>query len=79
MTGCENSESYGIKLNFRTDNGYDVFYAHLNKVLVNEGDTIQAGQAVALSGNTGKTTGAHLHYGIHKNGESIDPTQYMSN
>ena len=78
VTSCTNSDSYGIKLEFKTDDGFDVFYAHLNKILVNEGDSISAGQIVALSGNTGDSTGPHLHYGIHKNSEPVDPGEYVS-
>lgn len=43
-----------------------------------EGERVTAGQVVALSGNTGITTGPHLHYGIHKNDDKIDPIQYVS-
>ncbi len=77
VTGCTNSDSYGIKLDFKTDDGYDVFYAHLNKILVKEGDRIKAGQIVALSGNTGDSTGSHLHYGIHKDSEPINPSNFV--
>ncbi|MCJ7856944.1 M23 family metallopeptidase [Lachnospiraceae bacterium NSJ-143] len=78
VTSCINSSSYGVKLNFTTDDGYDVFYAHLSSILVKEGERVTAGQVVALSGNTGITTGPHLHYGIHKNDDKIDPIQYVS-
>ncbi len=73
VTDCTVSESYGVKLSLKTDNGYDVVYAHLNKILVKEGETVEKGQTVAFSGNTGDSTGPHLHIEISKNGESVNP------
>ena len=73
VTGCTVSQSYGVKLSFRTDNGYDIVYAHLNKIFVKEGDKVEKGQTIALSGSTGDSTGPHLHIEISKNGESANP------
>jgi len=47
-------------------------YAHLNKIIVDKDEKIKKGQTVALSGNTGMSTGAHLHYCVCKNDEFID-------
>lgn len=73
VTDCTVSKSYGVKLSCRTDNGYDIVYAHLNKILVKEGDKVEKGQTIALSGSTGDSTGPHLHIEISKNGESVNP------
>lgn len=56
------------------DHGLDVFsvYGHLSKTLVNAGDTVTRGQVVALSGNTGRSSGPHLHWGVKIQGQYID-------
>lgn len=48
-------------------------YAHCSKILVKKGQTIKKGQKIALSGNTGKTTGPHLHFEIRRSGRSVNP------
>ena len=53
---------------------YQVCYCHLSKILVKTGDHVRAGQITSLSGNTGASTGAHLHYGLRdKNGNWCNP------
>ena len=56
------------------DHGLDVFtvYGHLSKTLVNAGDTVTRGQIVGLSGNTGRSSGPHLHWGVKIQGQYID-------
>ena len=48
-------------------------YAHCSKILVKEGEKIKKGQKIALSGNTGRTTGPHLHFEIRRDNRTIDP------
>lgn len=60
-------------------NGYQYGYKHLQKSLVNQGDNVKAGQIIALSGNTGNTTGAHLHFEVRKDGSYIDPMSILKN
>ncbi|WP_263081650.1 peptidoglycan DD-metalloendopeptidase family protein [Endozoicomonas sp. Mp262] len=53
-------------------NGYLTRYFHLSKILVNTGDKVAIGRKIALTGNSGRTTGAHLHYELHKNGQPVN-------
>ena len=52
---------------------YTISYCHLSSIFVSEGDEVFAGDAVGISGNTGKTTGPHLHITVRRNGELINP------
>lgn len=52
--------------------GYSTVYLHLQRALVQQGQRVERGQRIALSGNTGRTTGPHLHYELHVNGRPVD-------
>lgn len=69
---------YGQLVEVNHGNGYESLYAHNQEILVNAGDIIKKGQVVALSGSTGRSTGPHVHFEIHKNGRVIDPASYIS-
>jgi len=69
-----NDSSYGLFVLIRHPAGYETMYGHLSRVLVSRGDDVKAGQVIALSGNTGRSTAPHLHFEIRHNGRSIDPT-----
>lgn len=53
-------------------------YAHCSKILVKEGDKVKKGQKIALSGNTGNTTGPHLHFEIRRSERTVDPELILS-
>lgn len=61
------------------DHGWGVYtvYCHMSERLVNIGDTVRVGQIVGLVGNTGRATGAHLHWELWVNGVPVDPMQWV--
>ncbi|QQZ10990.1 peptidoglycan DD-metalloendopeptidase family protein [Heyndrickxia vini] len=60
------SSSYGNVIFIHHNNGYETVYAHLNKRTVNEGQKVKKGNVIGLMGNTGQSTGIHLHFEVHK-------------
>jgi len=65
--------AYGLFVLLRHSNSYETMYGHASRVLVREGDSVQAGQVIALSGNSGRSTAPHLHFEIRREGKSLDP------
>ena len=64
---------YGNLVVVKHFNGLETYYAHLSKIIVAEGDTVNSGDKIALGGNTGRSTGPHLHYEIRYRGAAINP------
>jgi murein DD-endopeptidase MepM/ murein hydrolase activator NlpD len=64
---------YGSFVLLRHPSGYETMYGHASRVLVVEGDDIQAGQVIALSGSSGRSTAPHLHFEIRRDGKTLDP------
>lgn len=58
-------------------NGYKTLYGHLNSYNVSEGDIVEKGEKIGIMGNTGHSTGVHLHFEIHKNGVVQNPLKYL--
>lgn len=69
--------SRGLYLTIEHDGGYRTLYSHLSKFFVKNGDSVKKGQVIALSGNTGFSTGPHLHFSLYKNGQHINPGQFV--
>lgn len=67
----------GITVEIEHGFGYKTVYGHLSKSLVQEGQTVKRGDKIALSGNSGLSTGPHLHYEVHLNGVPQDPSEYF--
>jgi len=59
--------------------GYTTVYGHLDKILVQPGDEVHRGDEIGLLGNTGRSTGPHLHYEIHADGRAVNPLYYILN
>ena len=61
------------------EHGHDLrsLYGHLQEIIVKSGDRVERGQVIALSGNTGRTSGPHLHYEIQLRGQAVDPRQFL--
>ncbi len=57
----------------RHPSGYETMYGHASRLLVVEGDDIQSGQVIALSGSSGRSTAPHLHFEIRRDKKSLDP------
>ena len=70
-TGTDSS--YGLFVLLQHSSGYETMYGHLSRVLVSRGDSVKAGQVIALTGNTGRSTAPHLHFEIRRYGRSVDP------
>lgn len=68
---------YGNFVKIKHGNGIETRYAHASKLFVKTGDIIQKDEVIALVGNTGRSTGPHLHYEIRLNGRSLDPRKYL--
>ncbi len=70
---------YGNQLMIDHGYGYKTRYAHLSEFEVEEGETVQRGELIGTIGNTGLSTGPHLHYEIRKNGKPVNPINYFHN
>ncbi len=66
-------DALGNYVEIRHGFGYVTIYAHCSRLLVQAGDRVDAGQAVALLGGTGRATAPHLHFEIWRDGEAVDP------
>jgi murein DD-endopeptidase MepM/ murein hydrolase activator NlpD len=68
---------YGLFVLLRHPGGYETMYGHASRLLVREGDTVSAGQVIALTGSSGRSTAPHLHFEIRREGQSLDPLTFV--
>lgn len=68
-------KGYGYYVVLRHHNGFETVYGHLSNFLVSEGEDVRVGQPIALGGNTGRSTGPHLHFEVRVKGMPINPTE----
>ena len=67
----------GNTVRIKHDSIYESTYGHLHKASVKKGQQVERGEVIGYMGNSGRSTGHHLHYEIAKNGKSVNPFQYM--
>ena len=77
VTDVRTSQTLGNVVEYQTKDGYTILYAHLNDILVKKGDTVKQGQVIAKTGNTGLSTGPHIHYSIWRGDMLFNPMQFV--
>lgn len=77
VTFATSSGSYGNLVKVEHGNGIETWYAHTSKMYVKPGQKVKAGDIIAAVGNTGNSTGAHLHLEIRINGQHVNPQKYV--
>ncbi|NEQ52396.1 MAG: peptidoglycan DD-metalloendopeptidase family protein [Leptolyngbya sp. SIO3F4] len=68
---------YGNTVTIKHGYGYETLYAHMSKIAVKSGAQVKRGDVVGYLGNTGRSSGPHLHYGIYYKGEAVNPRNHM--
>lgn len=68
---------YGNLIIIDHGNGITTYYGHCSKLIVKVGEKVNAGDIIAEVGNTGNSTGPHLHFEIRQNGKYVDPSKYL--
>jgi murein DD-endopeptidase MepM/ murein hydrolase activator NlpD len=77
VTAAGYDADYGLFVLLRHPSGYETMYGHASRLLTAEGDEVQAGQVIGLSGNSGRSTAPHLHFEIRHDGKSVDPLELV--
>jgi murein DD-endopeptidase MepM/ murein hydrolase activator NlpD len=72
------NSTYGNFIILSHGNGYQTLYAHLNTVLVRKDEAVNQGARIGEVGNTGYSTGPHLHFAVYKNGRAVNPLEYLN-
>ncbi|MCU0403898.1 MAG: peptidoglycan DD-metalloendopeptidase family protein [Chitinophagaceae bacterium] len=74
-----NTGGYGNHVVINHGFGYETLYAHMVRIKAKQGQKVKRGEVIGWVGNTGKSTGPHLHYEVHKNGTPVDPVYFFYN
>jgi murein DD-endopeptidase MepM/ murein hydrolase activator NlpD len=69
---------YGDMVQIDHGNGYSTRYGHSSKILVHVGETVQRGDVIALVGDTGRSTGPHVHFEVLRNGREVNPAHFVA-
>ncbi len=70
---------YGNHVIINHNFGYETLYGHMTRIKVRAGQKVKRGEVIGWVGSTGKSTGPHLHYEVHKNGRPVDPIYFFYN
>jgi murein DD-endopeptidase MepM/ murein hydrolase activator NlpD len=68
---------YGGLIIIGHPSGFETWYAHLDRLDAEKGDNVMRGQQIALMGSTGLSTGSHLHFEVHEDGQLCDPLMFL--
>ncbi|WP_053070243.1 M23 family metallopeptidase [Alkalihalobacillus pseudalcaliphilus] len=77
ITAVTSGGGYGNYIRIRHDNGMETLYAHLKSTSVNVGQTVKRGEQIGVMGSTGDSTGIHLHFEVTRNGQLLNPIDYL--
>lgn len=77
VTFAGQQSGYGNVVIVNHRNGYETVYGHLNSIAVSSGQKLEQGAKIGVMGNTGRSTGTHLHFEIRKNGSALNPMKYL--
>ncbi|MBS1620865.1 MAG: M23 family metallopeptidase [Bacteroidetes bacterium] len=78
-TAGNTQNGYGNHVVINHGYGYETLYGHMLRVRVRPGQPVKRGQVIGYVGSTGKSTGPHCHYEVHKNGQKLDPVYFFYN
>jgi murein DD-endopeptidase MepM/ murein hydrolase activator NlpD len=78
-TAGNTGNGYGNHVVINHGYGYETLYGHMVKVKVRSGQRVKRGEVIGWVGSTGKSTGPHCHYEVHKNGQHLDPVYFFYN
>ncbi len=79
VTFAEQTPDYGKIIKINHGSGLETRYAHASELLVKAGDVVRKGQLIARVGNTGRSTGPHLHFEVRRDGAPMDPRKFLQN
>lgn len=71
------NSGYGIKIVIDHQEEYQTLYAHLSEIITKRGQKVSKGDLIGYSGNSGRSSGPHLHYEVRKNGRNVNPQPYI--
>ncbi len=77
VTWSESRNGYGLMVEINHGGGYATRYAHNLRNLVKVGDVVRKGQPIALMGSSGRSTGPHVHFEVHRDGKPVNPAHYI--
>lgn len=78
-TASHDEGGYGNHVVINHGYGYETLYGHMVKIKVHQGEAVKRGEVIGWVGSTGKSTGPHCHYEVHKNGSQVDPVYFFYN